>query len=548
MNLQNILQPRTTLSRDEVGQGLRALTWEGIASTGFSSLTASTFLAAFALALGASSFQIGLLASIPFITDLFQIPAVWLIEGCRRRKVVVLATWLASLLLWVPIALIPVVMEIPSAGAISILLGLMAVRGIFNALTNCAWSSWMRDLVPRQVLGQFFARRLSLSTAVAVVLALAAAFVLDHCGKTGNVAIGYTFVVLTGLVFFGLVSPAITAFIPEPMMPQVSSQRHSLVDTVAAPLREKKYRQLMKLLMFWGFATNLAIPFFSVFMLRQLGLSILTVVALTTVSEVFIVLSLGFWGSLADRFGSKTALSLSASLFLLIIPGWVLTAVAGINACLILILAVLHVFSGIAVAGITLTTGTLALKLAPQGRATSCLAGASLADSAGTGVGALAGGFLADVFAGRTVVLNLHWADLPQSVGLDSVELTGFHFLFSLACVIGFMALRTLRSVQETGASEQRDVLEFFVTKSCRAFRLASPIAEPSSLGITPASYWTRVTAADIGKGIADYHLAAVAVLARQTVSKTMRGLQKKPPSWEVKRRSSHSLKLAATD
>jgi hypothetical protein len=173
-----------------VRRGLRTLTWEGIASTGFSSITTSGFLVAFALALGADNFHIGLLASIPFITDLLQIPAVWLVEKFRRRKIIVLVRWLLSQLLWLPIALIPLIMNIPNSGAISMLLGLMAARGMLNALTNCAWSSWLRDLVPQKILGRYFAKRLSLTTAVAVALGLGAAFFLDHWGQVDGGAIG----------------------------------------------------------------------------------------------------------------------------------------------------------------------------------------------------------------------------------------------------------------------------------------------------------------------------------------------------------------------
>ena len=62
------------------------MTWAGIVSMAFSSITKSGFLAAFALALGANNFQIGILAALPFIMQLLQIPAIFLFEKLRRRK------------------------------------------------------------------------------------------------------------------------------------------------------------------------------------------------------------------------------------------------------------------------------------------------------------------------------------------------------------------------------------------------------------------------------------------------------------------------------
>jgi len=531
VKLQTIFQPRLILSRNEVSRGLRALTWEGVVSTGFSSVTTSTFLVAFALALGADNFQIGVLASIPFITDLFQIPAVWLVEKFRQRKVIVLVTWLVSQLLWIPIALIPIVMEIPGAGAISILLGLMAIRGILNALTNCGWTSWKRDLVPRNILGRYFARRLSLATSVAVVLGLSAGYFLDYWNAGEGGAIGYSFVLLIGLVFFGLASPALRAFIPEPMMPPATGPRLSFSKTITTPLREPNYRHFMKFLTFWGFASNMAIPFFAVFMLRQLNMTIFSVIILSMVSEVFTVISLRFWGPLADRFGSKVVLYFSTSLFLLVLMGWTFTVIPGGHAFMIPLLVILHIFTGIAVAGITLTVGTLSFKLAPHGRATPYLTGASLADSAGTGLGALAGGFLADLLAGQTFALNLSWASPFQSIGIDSIQLTGYHLLFALAFIIGLINLRTLQVVHEAGAARREAVLPELMANICTLFYRFNLALDKTSLGIFPFRCLSPVMVTDRKIDSAIHRLNNADRRAAQIVSTVIRGLDRKPPS-----------------
>jgi len=92
---------------------------EGMASLGFYSITTSGFLAAYALALGANNLQIGVLAAIPFIAQPLQIPAILLVERLRKRKVIAVPTWFIAQALWLPIALIPVFMDVPSGAAIS---------------------------------------------------------------------------------------------------------------------------------------------------------------------------------------------------------------------------------------------------------------------------------------------------------------------------------------------------------------------------------------------------------------------------------------------
>lgn len=487
MKWQQIFNAKVTLSRQEVTRGLRALTWETVASTGFSTLTSSTFLVAFAVALGAGNLQIGILASLPFITDIVQIPAVWLVEKTGLRKPLVLVLWLIAQLLWIPVALIPFFMNIPGSGAVSMLIGIMAVRGILNAFTNCGWNSWVRDLIPQKILGRFTARKESLAAGLAVVLGLGAGYFLDYWNGGGPLA--YSVVLIFGLVFFGLVSPALMAFIPEPAMPPRRAETGDFSRTVIRPLKDKNYRKFLKFLMLWGFASYMAVPFFTVFMLQYLKLGIFTVIVLTTVSEVFTVISLRFWGPLADRFGSKTALQISSSLFLMVLVGWAATAIPGPGNLLFTLLVPLHILTGIAVAGITLTTGTLSFKLAPQGKATPYLTGASLAESAGIGAGLLLAGFVTELLAGRSFSLGLPAA---------SVEFTGYHVLFLLAALLGLNTLKDLGAVYENGSARKEAVWNvlsararqrFVIPWNLRSVFIAAPEAAP--LAAVSATYET---------------------------------------------------------
>jgi len=475
-----------------------------MASSGFSSLTTSTFLVAFALALGADNLQIGVLASLPFLTDLLQIPAVWFIERIRLRKVIVIITWLLSQLLWIPIALIPIVMKIPDASAISMLLGLMAVRGILNAFTNCGWASWKRDLLPQNILGRYLARRLSLASVAAVILGLGAGFFMDSWSAGEGRAIGYSIVLLIGLVFFGLASPALMAFIPEPIMPPVSELQSSFSNTLSAPLREPNFQHFMKFLLSWGFASNIALPFLVVFMLQYLNLPLLTVIMLTIVSEVFTIISLRFWGPLADRFGSKIALSLSIYLFLLVLLGWSFTVIRGTNTLVIPILAVLQVFLGIALAGISLTVETLSFKLAPHGRATSYLTGASLAESAGTGLGALAGGFLAELLSEHIYVLDISRVNLCYGVHIDPILMTGYHLLFVIGFLISLITLRTLKSVMEKGVTRREAVLPVLIEDIGKLYSQVNRDQKMDNFSIYPSGCLRFVleTDGEIGIGI----------------------------------------------
>lgn len=522
MNIGAIFRPKPTLTEHDLDQGLRMMTWEGITSLGFGSITTSGFLAAFALALGANNLQIGVLAAIPFITQPLQIPTILLVERLRLRKAISVTTWSVAQLLWIPIALIPVFLSVPGAAAMSVLLGLMAARGVLAAATNCAWNGWVRDLVPQQVLGRFFSRRLALATLVAAGFGLLAALFVDYWRERAaeaDAVFGYTIVLFGGAVLLGLASPVFMSRMPEPLMQPALGAQPSLLRVLATPFRDKNFRQLMNFLLFSGFALNLAVPFFAVYMLQRLGLPLSGVIGLSVLSQLTNVVFLRLWGPLADRFGSKIILSLSSSLYLLVVLGWAFTTMPERYTLTIPLLVILHIFAGAAAAGVTLTVGTIGLKLAPQGQSTAYLAGASLATNLGAGLGPLAGGLFADFFSVRALTVDFTWTGPTQVLQIPAVHLTGYDFLFAFTFIIGLLALNTLTTIREEGEVSRDVVLEELMAQSRQISRAVSSVPGLRFVAQFPFSYLRHVPGMDVALGVTAYQLAEVTrVVIRGTV------------------------------
>jgi len=79
---------------------------------------------------------------------------------------------------------------------------------------------------------------------------------------------------------------------PEPTMTSPVGPQPSLFSTLSAPLKDRNFRHLLKFLFLWGLALNLAIPFFAVYMLQRLGLSLSAVLALSVLSQASNILFL----------------------------------------------------------------------------------------------------------------------------------------------------------------------------------------------------------------------------------------------------------------
>jgi len=482
MNIFRFLNPKPTISDDDIKSGLRWMTWEGAVSNGFSSITTSGILAAFALALGATNLQIGILAAIPFLMQPLQIPAIFLVDKLKKRKAIATVCWLFAQLVWFPIALIPLYMKTPGGGAISMLLLLMAIRNIFGAICNCAWNPWIRDLIPQKILGSYSARRLAVSTAVGIVFGLGAAFFVEFWKgqASGDQAIyGYTYALVFGAFFLGMASPIFMTLMPEPLMQSTPGENPSLVKTLTTPLRNSNFRKLMQFQLLWNFAANLAIPFFAVYMLQRLGLPLFWVIGLSVISQLFNIVFLRVWGPFADRFGSKVILSMGVSLYLIVFLGWIFTTMPERYFLTIPLLIILHAFAGIATAAVSFTIGTLNLKLAPQGQTTPYLASASLAANIGAGLGPLVGGILADFFSQRQLMLVFYWFDKAQTIELPAFSVGSYDFLFAITFILGLITLSTLSLVREEGEVGREVVLE----------ALTSPIRELSQQGSSVPSF-----------------------------------------------------------
>src|SRR5579884_2317379 len=159
---------------------LRLILYDALASEAMGTLSTGVFLAGYAVALGADNFAIGVLAAVPFLVQLLQIPAVILVERLQvRREICVWAAGIGRAFL-LGAATAPLLG--PSAG-ITMLIASLAIYQGMAAIGGCAWNSWMRDLVPATQFGRFFGRRTAATTALSIVLAFLGGAMIDAWKK-----------------------------------------------------------------------------------------------------------------------------------------------------------------------------------------------------------------------------------------------------------------------------------------------------------------------------------------------------------------------------
>jgi MFS family permease len=479
------LAPQQTISDGQLEAGLHRLVNEAVYSSATTALTSGVILTAFALHLGASNIMIGVLASAPFLTQLLQGPAILLVERLRQRKrIAVISSVLgrSMLVLMAAAAFLP-----PSVAIGLVVFGQFVLCGM-GAVGSCAWNAWLRDLAPQERLGNIFARRTVYATIVALFAGLAAAVTLDlaPAGSSGR-AILFGALYLVGCVA-GLTSAFVVARMPEPEMPPRPAEPLGLIDLLREPLQNRNFRRLVMFLSSWQFAVNLATPFFTVFLVRQLGFDMTFVMILSVVSQVANLLALRHWGTLSDTFANKSVLAVTAPTYILCIVGMIGASQIDSRGWQIVYLVFLHFYMGGAVAGVTLATTNIALKLSPKGSATAYVATSAFASAFAAGIAPILGGLFADFFAARRFDLLIRWTSPEGVVLLSPLRLSNWDFYFIIAAVLGLYAIHRLSLVEETGEIERREMVQQVIHQTRRTVRNLSTVAGLRAVTELPAS------------------------------------------------------------
>lgn len=486
--------------------------------------TGGPFLTAFALLLGAGPTLIGLIAALPLLARLGQLYASWRVERAghwRRAALVGAAVGRGAPLLLLPLALLPAG-TLPDAVRTTLLLAVLLLGGLGTALFDVAWLTWVAELVPPSVRGVFFAARQRAAALAGLPAALLAAVAVDRWrqarGAAGPTAVAADGVALAYGVLFaagatvGLLGLRWLARVPAPRRTVSRAAGPTLAEALTGPVRDRAFRPMLGFAAGWGLGMGVAAPFFAVFMLETLGLTLFEVMLTSAIMTGVTALVQRHWGRLADRFGTKTVLRAGTMLYVLTPLPWLVADPR--NAWTLWVpLVVLHVLSGIATATVDLTMQPLVLKLAPAERRASYLASFTATYAAAQAVAPLAGGALVAALLGA---------------GLDAP--VAFGALFVTAALLRALAVPVLGLVHEPDGATVARMLR--VVGRARAMRLAArlqptgahPVVRPDVAPARGADARATVAGASLARA------AALGGTARREARRAARRVARRLP------------------
>jgi MFS family permease len=449
--------PVPHIDDDSLRRGLRAFQSDGVCSQVRDSLLSGPLLVGYALLLGASNVGVGALSALGPATQVLQLPTVALIERWRARKAICWWAAFVARVTWLGVLVVP--WALPPAARPMGLFALLLAASALGTVSGAAWNPWIRDFLPEDLRNRAFARRIAIATTTGAVLSLLAGLAVAELGtRLGSAVGGYVVVLgagataaLLGLVFLGR--------IPEPAMPPATHRPWR--DIIGAPLRNTEFRSLVAFLATWTFAVNLSTPFFTVYLLRRLGLPMAVVIAFAVLSQLTAALVVRAWGAMADRFSTLAVLRVSCAVFLLAVACWPVVGQAGAHWLVIGGLTAIHILGGLSTAGVNLASGTVAMELAPRGGAAGYLATNALITGAASALAPILGGLSADWLETQRLSMTLAWtstAGAGEGLALP-IAIHGLDFLFLATAVVGLYAIHRLLAVTARATARRREVL-----------------------------------------------------------------------------------------
>lgn len=393
--------------------------YEGCTARTIVTLTSGAFLAGYAKFLGSSDQIAGIIAAIPVLASALMVISPLFYEKMETRKLITCLFCLVGRLLLGTIIFIPFI-KVSYGIKIVLLMLIFFIANVFTAFTLPAAQIWLQSITPESIRGRYFGKRESIIVAFVTTVTLIMGQILDWSRQMGNQLAGfiiiYAFVAIAAIVNFILFS-----YMKEPRVP-IYDTKLNLKTVLILPVKNKRFFNLILLIILWNFSFQIGIPFTSVYMVSGLELSYGIITSMVVFASLVSVITARYWGKIADR---KSWIYLLRVIVLLQILSFFIWFFINDRLVIPLLIAA-HFSGGAAISGINICINNLLYDYSPKENKTVYMGFASAVGGAFGFLGTLGGSFLLKLTSDYKIVLG------PAKVGniqiiffLSGIALTG---------------------------------------------------------------------------------------------------------------------------
>ncbi|MCA9531853.1 MAG: MFS transporter [Myxococcales bacterium] len=317
---------------------LRASTYDGICNAvmvGFG----ESYFPAFALFLGASAFEAGVLATLPILVgSLFQLAVPHITNRTGDRA------WVIALVSVQALSLAPILWR-GGDNTFAWLLGWACVYWVAGLGVNPAWNSWMGRMIPERLRRRYFSRRAVPVQVTLLVALVLAGFTVDAAKRSSHGAL----VGFLGIFAVAMVARLAGAYCQtwQSAPPTRASLEPAHLVNVIRGLVVEPYGRLIRLVCLIYFAVFFSAAYFTPYMLNKLGMSYAEFTVLNGAVIVARIFASSYWGKVAGLFGNRRTLQVAGLLMVPLPALWLISDHVGY-------LLVLQLIAGVVWAGFDL--------------------------------------------------------------------------------------------------------------------------------------------------------------------------------------------------
>jgi len=373
---------------DKVKKSLDYSIKEGVSASVMSG-AADNFVSPYAIALKASNFQLGLLSALSNLIPVEIITTKMMQSQKFSRKSIVLGGVFAQILILVLISLLGFLfLKSPSIAPILLIL-LFTIYASTSLFVSPAWSSWMKDLTEKVKIGKYFGIRSKICGIAGLITIVLVGIVLDVFKKANLVLLGFTLIFIIAAIS-RTISRSYLKKQYEPKLKLRDGYFFSFWQFIKKS-PSNNYGKFVIFIALINFSVMIAGPFFTPYMLKDLGFNYITFTIINLViSGVATLLTVPLWGKFVDKFGCVTTMKITVWMVPIIPILWIASPSP-------YWLFVVQIISGITWAGFNLAAGTFHYETITKERMSLCIAYSSILNGVAIFLGAIIGGLIASL-------------------------------------------------------------------------------------------------------------------------------------------------------
>lgn len=281
------------------------------------------YIVPYALSLQATPIHIGVLTSlIGVVAPTSQIIGSRLMEKHTRKKLLVSGVFLQALM-WPLILLLGILfannIAVYSLPIFLIVFYLCYV--IFGNIAGPSWFSLMGDVVPEDHRGRYFAKRNLICTAIALSITLLFSWFLDNFKAMGLIFTGFSILFVVAFISRSISAKLLAKHYYPPLV--FDKSYYVSLWRFIKEIPKENFGHFTLYVALINFGQMIAGPFFSVYMLQDLGFNYSTFITVNLSASIIALMIFPLLGKFSDRFGNVRMLQIGSILIPILPLLWV---------------------------------------------------------------------------------------------------------------------------------------------------------------------------------------------------------------------------------